>query len=188
MMRLCEMVGCDASWRLARMMMAVGAFATILDAQNRALLCHRRDGDFWWQPGGGVERGETPWQAVVREAREETGLVVRVERLIGVYCWPATGDLIFSFHCVVTGGALAADAESDERRDLRSFPLDALPPNTFAEHAERLRDAVAAICPGSHQRTPAIPTLLRTPSGPPAPEELRRAQAERREGEQYGAR
>jgi ADP-ribose pyrophosphatase YjhB (NUDIX family) len=124
------------------------------------LLCHRRDHDVWCQPGGGRESGEPPGQGVVRETREETGLEVMVERLVGVYCWPQTDDVIFSFRCIAVSGSLTLN---DEARDLRYFALDALPANLFAEHAERIRDAVHA----------DGPALLRTPTGPSAPDEIR---------------
>lgn len=38
----------------------------------------------WWVPGGRVEKGETLEKAVLRKAREETGLTVMIEKLIGV--------------------------------------------------------------------------------------------------------
>ena len=136
----------------------IGVFATILDERGHALLCHRRDADFWCQPGGGLERGETPWRGIVREVKEETGLDVVVTRLIGVYCWPDVDEVIFSFRCEAIGGSLALN---DEARDLRYFALDALPVNLFVEHAERLRDAL------DDGRT----ALLREPAGPSAPEE-----------------
>jgi 8-oxo-dGTP diphosphatase len=158
----------------------LGAFATIHDEAGRVLLAHRRDDDFWMQPGGGVEVGEAPWEAIVREAREETGLHVAVERLAGVYCWPATGELIFSFICAVLDGQLSP---SDETRDVRFFPPEALPANTFAEHRERIMDALA----GRRE------ALLRVPTCLSASEEVRRAreheqariqnQADYREGE-----
>jgi 8-oxo-dGTP pyrophosphatase MutT (NUDIX family) len=53
---------------------SLGAFAIIFDEQNRVLLSHRRDMDLWNLPGGGVESGELPTEAVIREVKEETGL------------------------------------------------------------------------------------------------------------------
>jgi ADP-ribose pyrophosphatase YjhB (NUDIX family) len=116
------------------MKVTVGVFATILDGAGRALLIHRTDCDWWRQSGGGMESGETPWDGVIREARAETGFVVAVERLAGVYSWaPRKDEVIFSFACTITEGVLATSDESDD-----------LPANTFPEHGHRLRDALVA--------------------------------------------
>ena len=41
-----------------------------------------RDRHYWVMPGGGIESGESELECIVREMREETGLDVRVERLL----------------------------------------------------------------------------------------------------------
>lgn len=58
-----------------------GARVVLRDARGRVLLLHFRyrsgalaGTDYWGLPGGGVESGETPAQAAVRELREETGV------------------------------------------------------------------------------------------------------------------
>jgi ADP-ribose pyrophosphatase YjhB (NUDIX family) len=117
----------------------MGAFATILDERGDAPLGLRWDADFWGQPGGAVAPGETPWDAVVRKSREETGIVARVVRLAGVYCWPEQDELIFSFLCGAIGGSLQT---SDETRAVRFFAPDALPPNLLQEHRHRLLEAL----------------------------------------------
>jgi 8-oxo-dGTP pyrophosphatase MutT (NUDIX family) len=57
----------------------VGARVLLLDQHDRVLLMHARDpddpGHHWWElPGGGLDDGETPEQAAVREVAEETGI------------------------------------------------------------------------------------------------------------------
>ncbi|HZP12654.1 MAG TPA: NUDIX domain-containing protein [Nevskiaceae bacterium] len=121
-------------------MHTIGAFAVIFDDELRVLLCHRTDCDMWNLPGGRVEIGESPWQAVVREVQEETGLDVEVRRLLGVYAVPARGDLVLTFACVRQGGTLQLNPEAD---DLQWFRRDALPANTLPRHVERIADAFA---------------------------------------------
>ena len=119
----------------------LGAFAIIFDEQGGVLLCHRRDMDAWNLPGGGVERGELPTEAVLREVQEETGLEVVIERLLGVYGKVnKPNELVFSFLCRVTGGELALTDESD---DTRFFNIDDIPSNTSPRQVERIYEALS---------------------------------------------
>ena len=60
------------------------AFAIILHSHH-ILLVKARDKDTWQLPGGRIESGESPVDAVIREVKEETGLEARVGRLTGRY-------------------------------------------------------------------------------------------------------
>ena len=52
--------------------------------------------------------GETVEEAMCREVREETGLEVQVERLVGVYSKPQKQEVVLTFRCRVIGGVLQA--------------------------------------------------------------------------------
>jgi len=66
----------------------VAAYAVARDDDGRLLLCHIAPsvgvGDVWTLPGGGLDFGEPPEVAVLRELTEETGYVGQLDGLIGV--------------------------------------------------------------------------------------------------------
>ncbi|MCO1577678.1 NUDIX domain-containing protein [Crossiella sp. SN42] len=64
---------------------SVSVAGVVVDGAGRVLVIRRRDNGRWEPPGGVLEVGETFEQGVRREVCEETGIVVRVERLTGVY-------------------------------------------------------------------------------------------------------
>ena len=117
----------------------VGAFAIILDEQRRVLLCHRCDRDLWNLPGGGVESGETPWQGVIREVREEVGLDVVITKLTGVYKDQHRDDIVFSFLCEIIGGEPTLSNEADA---IVYFAFNEFPPNTHLTHIQRISDVL----------------------------------------------
>jgi ADP-ribose pyrophosphatase YjhB (NUDIX family) len=63
----------------------VGAEAAIFDPEGRILLVRRSDDGLWCLPCGWVEPNESPEEAAIREAGEETGLEVRPRHLVGVF-------------------------------------------------------------------------------------------------------
>ena len=67
----------------------LGCSAVIFDTtKNKILLTCRADNSLWCLPGGGIDPGESVVEACAREVWEETGLRVRVGKLIGVYSNP----------------------------------------------------------------------------------------------------
>jgi ADP-ribose pyrophosphatase YjhB (NUDIX family) len=91
-----------------------GVFALILivvDGRKTVLLSQRADGKGWNLPGGRVEPGETDYEALVREVREETGLIVEIIEQVGE---PHVfgEDTALAFTCKVVGGRLIETAEA----------------------------------------------------------------------------
>ncbi|MFG1908152.1 NUDIX domain-containing protein [Kribbella sp. NPDC048928] len=113
-----------------------GPRAVIIDSAGDVLLVRRSDDDTWVMPAGGLELGESIWDALVREVQEETGLVVEAATPIALYTGPqywftnAYGGEHQMFAVVFRvdrwSGSLLA--ETDETRDARFFARDELPP------------------------------------------------------------
>jgi ADP-ribose pyrophosphatase YjhB (NUDIX family) len=83
-------------------MPTLGVFAAIVDEGGR-ILCVRMNyaTHGWTTPGGGVEAGESPLHALQREVREESGLDVIADGLVGVYCKPYKDDIVLFFRARV---------------------------------------------------------------------------------------
>src|SRR5512144_1972777 len=60
----------------------------VRDGSDRVLLVRHVEGNDWTTPGGMLEPYETPADAAVRETWEETGLLVRLVRIVGVFGGP----------------------------------------------------------------------------------------------------
>lgn len=89
--------------------------AAIIVHLGKVLLVKRRvsEGSLSWQfPAGAIEQGETPGQAAVREAKEETGLTVTESKILGERVHPNTGRTMIYVACDVSEGeARVADAD-----------------------------------------------------------------------------
>jgi ADP-ribose pyrophosphatase YjhB (NUDIX family) len=95
----------------------IGVYGVCRDEHDRVLLVHGSDGDYWLLPGGGVEHGEAPAAALVREFAEETGLRIAVRRARGVlFNLIAQPDELLHrdrivYDVEVVGGELRAEAD-----------------------------------------------------------------------------
>jgi 8-oxo-dGTP diphosphatase len=111
--------------RVIRPLFQVFAAAVILDEEKNILLVKSTYNRFhpWGLPGGSLEYGEHPEDAVIREVQEETGLTICIEKLLLIKSW--TPDRVGMFYlCKVTGGSFYP---SDEVSEFAYFSLDNLP-------------------------------------------------------------
>lgn len=93
----------------------------------------------WALPGGFVDLGETVEQAAVREAREETGLDVKLTGLLGCYSDPGRDPRGHTVSIVYTADAQGDPHPGDDAREVRVFEQGALPALVF-DHAAILQD------------------------------------------------
>ena len=111
--------------RVIRPLFQVFAAAVIFDEGKNILLVKSTYQRFhpWGLPGGSLEYGEHPEEAVVREVWEETGLRICIEKLLLVKSWQP--DRVGMYYlCRVTGGTFYP---SDEVSEFAYFSLDSLP-------------------------------------------------------------
>lgn len=125
-----------------------GATAVVLDG-DRILLIRRSDTGEWAPVTGIVDPGEEPATAAAREALEEAGVEIEVERLSSSWVTEpveyANGDraqyLDLTFRCRYLGGVpRPVDGEALE---VAWFPIGGMPP-LRADFADRIRHALPA--------------------------------------------
>lgn len=123
----------------ARAMGTIGVNVAIFRA-GEILLTQRQDFHVWCMPGGHLEPGETFPQAAKREVQEETGIDVRVSRLVGIYSRPRWGEYhIAVFVADVLGGGHTKQPR--EVIDMRFFGPDELPDALLIGQGQRIMDA-----------------------------------------------
>jgi 8-oxo-dGTP diphosphatase len=104
----------------------------VFDANGRLLLIRRVNdpgAGRWSIPGGRCEPGESPRQACVREAAEETGLEVAIARYAGRVERAGVAGAIFDiddYVCTVVGGELRGGDDASEARWASRTDLDTL--------------------------------------------------------------
>lgn len=91
----------------------------IIEHADRLVLIRRKLdplAGYWAPPGGYVELGESLEEAVIREAREESGLEVAVDGLLGVYSQAGVRAVILAYRAHSTGGQPVAGDDAAELR------------------------------------------------------------------------
>ena len=122
----------------------VPAAGVLIVQEGQVLLVRRKyepRAGAWCIPAGFMEAGETPEQSAIREVHEETGLIVQLTGLFGVYAGfddPRVRAVLILYKGVVTGGALVP---GDDAIDGGWFAPHALPDDlAFASHRQALSE------------------------------------------------
>ena len=119
------------------------AVGTIIEADDNRIVLVRRAIDpgygKWVFPGGYVDRGEELPAAAIREAREESGLEVKIHGLVNIYSYAGRTPIIIVYAATAIGGELSVDDECLDAALFRSseLPWDEL---AFRSTGEALRD------------------------------------------------
>ncbi len=123
------------------------ATAIIPFPEDKILLIKRNTVPFvgyWGLPGGRMDLGEILEQTVVRECKEETGLVVAIVRKIGEYIEKGVKDNVeyeyFPTCFVVKVVAGEIKRQKSEIQDIQLFSLKALPNPLAFEHDKMITD------------------------------------------------
>jgi len=115
----------------------------VIIGRGSILLVKRRFDPYkglWAIPGGFVEEGETAEQAAAREAFEETGVRIKITKLLGVYSDPKR-DPRGTVSVAFIAKALSKGAKGgDDAEEAKWFKLGEIPPLAF-DHAKMIDDA-----------------------------------------------
>ena len=128
----------------------LGCSAAIFDEHGRIFLTRRTDNGQWCLPGGGMDAGESVAEACEREVWEETGLRVRVKRLVGVYSYSdqlvvyPDGNkahiVALHFEAEIVSGEPVLSNETTEFGFFTPEEIEAL--EMFGRHRERILDSI----------------------------------------------
>jgi ADP-ribose pyrophosphatase YjhB (NUDIX family) len=117
---------------------SVSVAGIVVDDEDRVLVIRRRDTGDWQAPGGVLELDESFEAGVRREVAEETGVVVEVGRLTGVYKNVSRGVVALVFRCKALS---AAASSTDEASEIRWITRDEVRQSMSPAFAVRVFDA-----------------------------------------------
>ena len=111
---------------------SVSVAGVVIDENERTLVIQRRDNGHWEPPGGVLERDESIIEGLLREVREETGLIVEPMALTGVRKNMRLGVVALVFRCRPAGGTLTENPEVTGFRWVLESEVSRIMPEAFA--------------------------------------------------------
>jgi len=132
---------------------AVSGIIFSLD-RMQVLLIQRQDVPVWVLPGGGIDPGESPEEAIVREMQEATGYEVAISRKVAHYS-PSSRftETTHFFECAIVGGKASRGAETMQ---VQFFPINKLPSLFPDVYRDWIQDAQ------EHKETVLYKTISKT--------------------------
>ena len=136
------------AWSRMSRGMTLGVRGAAIDGEGRVLLVKHTYLEGWWLPGGGVDKGETTQAAVIRELREEAGLIVRGKpRLLSVHSnerfFPGDHVLVFR----IDAFDMTERTNHGEIAEIGWFSPDALPEDATRATRARLAEIFGGAAP-----------------------------------------
>jgi ADP-ribose pyrophosphatase YjhB (NUDIX family)/DNA-binding Xre family transcriptional regulator len=123
----------------------MNASGAIIEKDEMILLQRRSDNGKWGLPGGIMEMDETYQEGAIREVKEETGLDIKLDYLVGIYHnknlkWPS-GDKAHVICAVFKAHILSGKIQKDhESLELKFFSKDNLPEIAAIDHKNAIND------------------------------------------------
>lgn len=118
----------------------VSAFTVIRNEWEQVLWIKRPDEGIWHLTGGNSNPLEPPWETAIRMTHRETGLIVNLVDLTGVYVYPGAASMVLIFTAEVESGSLTTGQEAAE---FAYFTPGQEPANALPQHVQAVADAVS---------------------------------------------
>ena len=116
------------------------AMILLSECKKKVLLIKRRDVPVYALPGGGIESGESSFEAAIREMKEETGLDVSIERIVGYY-YPVN-KLCFATTLIECKKLRGIESPSDETIEAKYFDIHNLPKHLPPPYLDWINDTL----------------------------------------------